>query len=185
MLLVKRNTSMVVPFFMVDSFDHISPKTGLTPSVQISKAGGSFASAGGTVAEIGNGWYKITLSTTDTNTLGPLAFYITATGADPVSFSIQVVAFDPESHTNLGLSMIDTSISTRATDSSVWEYITGVGVSAVTLLERAYRTLTNKMKVNKVTGGVALYADDDTSIDAMSTITESDIEATRSKLTWR
>jgi len=114
MLLVKQGASKVVPFFMVDSTDHISPKTGLTPSVQISKAGGTFAAAGGTVAEIGNGWYKITLSTTDTNTLGALSFYITATGADPVSFHIQIVAFDPESSTNLGLSMIDTNVSTRA-----------------------------------------------------------------------
>ena len=275
MLLVKQSASKVVPFFMVDSSDHVSPKTGLTPSVQISKAGEAFAAAGGTVAEIGNGWYKITLSTTDTNTLGSLAFYITATGADPVSFSIQVVAFDPESSTDLGLSRIDANISTRATDSSVWSYssrtltsfgtlitdiwnnstrtltsfagagaevwgyttrtltsfgtlvsdiwgyssrtltsfgtlvsdiwsygtrtltnfgtlvndiwgyTTTVGVSALTVLERAYRTLVNKMTVNKNTGSVTLYADNNTGTAATGTITESDTDVTRSKLSWQ
>jgi hypothetical protein len=133
MLLVKQSASKVVPFFMVDSSDHISPKTGLSPSVQISKAGGTFAAAGGTVAEIGNGWYRITLSTTDTNTLGSLAFYITATGADPVSFSIQVVAFDPESSTDLGLSRIDANISSRAPASTALSNATWTDARAAKL----------------------------------------------------
>ena len=146
MLLVRQGTSKVVPFFMVDSSNHISPKTGLSPSVQISKAGGSFATAGGTVAEIGNGWYRITLSTADTNTLGSLAFYITATGADPVSFSIQVVGFDPESSTDLGLSRIDANISSRATDSSVWSHssrtLTSFGTLVSDIWSHSTRTLT-------------------------------------------
>ena len=146
MLLVKQGHSKVVPFFMVDSGDHVTPKTGLTPSVQISKAGGTFGTPSGTVAEIGNGWYKITLATTDTNILGSLAFYITATGADPVSFSIQVVGFDPESNTNLGLSMIDTNVSTRATDASVWSYssrtLTSFGTLVSDIWSHSTRTLT-------------------------------------------
>jgi hypothetical protein len=151
MLLVKQSASKVVPFFMVDSSDHISPKTGLSPSVQISKAGGTFAAAGGTVAEIGNGWYKITLSTTDTNTLGSLAFYITATGADPVSFSIQVVAFDPESSTDLGLSRIDVDISSRA--------------PASTALSNATWTDTRAVKLDNL----------DATISSRSTLTASDV----------
>jgi len=69
--------------------------------------------------------------------------------------------------------------------SDIWGYTTGVGVSAVTLLERAYRTLVNRMKVNKNTGSVTLYADNDTATAATGTITESDTEVTRSKLTWQ
>jgi hypothetical protein len=52
-----------------------TPATGKTVAVTISKAGGAFAnpSAGATNAvEVGNGWYKVTLSVTDTNTLGDL-----------------------------------------------------------------------------------------------------------------
>ena len=55
--------------------DHISPATGKTVAVVISKNGAGFAnpSAGATNAtEIGNGWYYVDLSTTDTATLGPV-----------------------------------------------------------------------------------------------------------------
>jgi hypothetical protein len=69
--------------------------------------------------------------------------------------------------------------------SDIWGYTTSVGVSAVTVLERAYRTLVNKMKVNKSTGSVTLYADNDTGTAATGTVTESDTEVTRSKLIWQ
>ena len=77
---------------MVQSSDHITGLTGATPAVTISKAGGSFASAGGTVTEVSSGWYKIALTTTDTNTLGDLAYHITAASGDPTDFADQVAA---------------------------------------------------------------------------------------------
>lgn len=77
-------------FKMIDSTDHFSKKTGLTCTVNISKAGAAFGAAGGTVTEVANGWYKIVLTTTDTNTVGDLSFYITATGADDTDFVDQV-----------------------------------------------------------------------------------------------
>ena len=79
---------------MVDSTDHITGKTGLTVTVTLSKAGGSFGAAGGTVTEISSGWYKIALTTTDTNTVGDLAYHCTSTGADPTDFTDQVTAGD-------------------------------------------------------------------------------------------
>lgn len=85
-----QSTAYVKTFFMVDAADHISPKTGLTVTVTLSKNGGAFAAAGGTVAEIANGWYKITLNTTDTNTLGDLAFHCTGTNADDTDFACKV-----------------------------------------------------------------------------------------------
>lgn len=75
---------------MIDSSDHLSKKTGLTCTVNISKAGAAFGAAGGSVTEVANGWYKVALNTTDTNTLGDLAYYITATGADDTDFVDQV-----------------------------------------------------------------------------------------------
>jgi hypothetical protein len=77
-------------FLLVQSLDHLTGLTGATPTVVISKAGAAFAAAGGTVTEIANGWYKIALTTTDTNTLGDLAFHVTATNADPNDFTDQV-----------------------------------------------------------------------------------------------
>lgn len=78
-------------FLMVQSADHITGLTGASPTVTLSKAGGSFASAGGTVTEVSSGWYKIALTTTDTNTLGDLAFHVTAGSGDPTDFVDQVV----------------------------------------------------------------------------------------------
>ena len=66
--------------------------TGYTPTVTLSKAGGAFAAAAGTVTEIGSQWYKIVLTTVDTNTAGDLAFHITAGGAADVDFTDQVVS---------------------------------------------------------------------------------------------
>lgn len=90
MAIVKQSTAYTRMFKMIDSADHISKKTGLTCTVNLSKAGGAFGAAGGTITEVANGWYKIALTTTDTNTLGDLAYYITATGADDTDFSDQV-----------------------------------------------------------------------------------------------
>lgn len=77
---------------MVDSTDHISAKTGLTVTVTVSKAGGAFGAAGGTITEVSSGWYKIALTTTDTNTLGDLAYHCTSTGADATDFVDQISA---------------------------------------------------------------------------------------------
>ena len=107
---VKQSTTAYpLVFFMVDSADHITGKTGLTVTVTLSKAGGAFAAASGAVSEIGNGWYKVAGNATDTNTLGALALHATATGADALDVLYEVVAFDPQSATNLGLSALPTA----------------------------------------------------------------------------
>ena len=64
------STSYPMNFFMADSTDHIAGKTGLEPTVTISKNGGAFAAAAGAVTEIGNGWYSLAGNATDRNTLG-------------------------------------------------------------------------------------------------------------------
>lgn len=92
---LKQSTSRVISFFMTLASDHLTAATGKTPVVNISKAGAAFAAAAGAVAEIGNGWYKVTLTTVDANTLGDLAFHITGTSCDDTDFKEQVVALDP------------------------------------------------------------------------------------------
>lgn len=81
---------------MVDSSDHVTGKTGLSSpdsiTLTISKAGGSFAAVGGAISEVSSGWYKVSLTTTDTGTLGDLAFHATATGCDPTDWCDQVTA---------------------------------------------------------------------------------------------
>src|SRR5574337_1467581 len=108
------STAQPLVFLLIDSADHISPKTGLTPTVTISKSGGSFAAPAGTVSEIANGWYKVAGNATDTATLGPLILHATSAGADPVDLLYSVVAYDPRSATNLGLSALTTAAPAAA-----------------------------------------------------------------------
>lgn len=70
--------------------DHVTAATGLTIVVTLSKAGGAYAAAGGTVTEIANGLYKIALTTTDTNTVGDLAIRGAVATMDDVKFVDQV-----------------------------------------------------------------------------------------------
>lgn len=103
MLLKQSQTAFNLVFLMIDSTDHISPKTGLTPTVTLSKNGGSFGAAAGAVTEIANGWYKVAANATDANTLGPLVLHATGSGADPVDIMFNVVAFDPGDSVRAGL----------------------------------------------------------------------------------
>lgn len=75
MNLLKQSTAVTVvigPF--LDASDGVTEETALgTPAVELSKAGGSFASAStGTTAHLAEGWYDCDLDSTDTNTLGRL-----------------------------------------------------------------------------------------------------------------
>lgn len=88
-------TAVPLTFVMVDSSDHVTPKTGLTPTVTLSKNGAAFAAPAGAVSEIGSGWYKVAANATDSNTLGVLDLHATAGGADPQDEEFLVVAYDP------------------------------------------------------------------------------------------
>lgn len=98
---------------MVANSDHVTPVTGLTPTVTLSKSGAAFGAAAGAVTEIANGWYKVAGNATDTGTLGPLVLHATGTGADPCDIYSDVVAFDPQSASSLGLSNLDATVSSR------------------------------------------------------------------------
>ncbi|WP_025322256.1 hypothetical protein [Deferrisoma camini] len=83
MRVIKQSTAATVMILMVDSTDHVTGKTGLTLTVEISKDGGAFTTISPTVTERGNGWYAVSLAATDTDTVGDLVVRCTATGADP------------------------------------------------------------------------------------------------------
>lgn len=89
------STAYHIVFLMVDSNDHVTAKTGLTPTVTLSKNGAAYGAAAGTVSEIANGVYKLAANATDLNTLGTLALHAAATGADPVDMLLEVVSHDP------------------------------------------------------------------------------------------
>lgn len=71
-MLIPQNSAFNRPFYV--------GVTSLTLSVQLSKNGGAFGAAGGSVSEISLGWYQLALNSTDTNTVGALAWSITGSG---------------------------------------------------------------------------------------------------------
>lgn len=75
-------------FLMIASADHITPKTGLTVTVQISKDGGAFAGATNSVTEIANGVYKISFIQAEQNA-DIITWKMTATGADQRTITIK------------------------------------------------------------------------------------------------
>lgn len=113
-LLKQSSAAQPLVFLMVDSTDHITPKTGLSPTVTLSKSGGSFAAPSGAVSEIGNGWYKVAGNSTDTATLGPLILHATGTAADPVDVVYDVVAFDPQDSVRIGLTALPNAAADAA-----------------------------------------------------------------------
>lgn len=84
---IKKNTALAnFPFVMTDSSDHVSPKTGLTVTGQVSIDGAAFAGLTNAVSELSNGWYTVNLAAADVNG-DTVALKFTATGADPLNLS--------------------------------------------------------------------------------------------------
>lgn len=71
----------LVAFVLVDVDGLEVPGLGTAFDVEISKNGGAFTAGLGIKAEIGDGWYSYMLTSTETNTAGPLAVKVTAVGA--------------------------------------------------------------------------------------------------------
>src|SRR3990167_6671539 len=67
-----------INFVLVDaSYTEVPGQVGV--SAFIRKAGGAFVAATNPVVETSNGWYRLSLTATETNTIGPLDVYIAAT----------------------------------------------------------------------------------------------------------
>ncbi len=134
-LLKKSSTTRPLLFLLVSSTDHITGLTGASVTVTISKAGGSFAAPSGSLTEIANGWYQVAANATDTNTNGPLLLHATAAGGDPTDDRFEVVSFDPDSATNLGLSNIDAAISSRSATGAQMDLVNAPNPTAITAIQ--------------------------------------------------
>jgi hypothetical protein len=92
---IAKNTALsAFSFLMVDSSDHVTPKTGLTVTGQRSIDGGAFANCtnNASIAEIGtSGVYKVDLSAADLNG-DVITLKFTATGADATVIVIKTEA---------------------------------------------------------------------------------------------
>jgi len=88
-------TEHLVAFVLVDSLGAVVEGLGTTFSVQVSKNGGAFAAGAGDKAEVSNGWYSYELTSSETDTEGPLAIVVTGTGAVQQNLLYQVVGAVP------------------------------------------------------------------------------------------
>ncbi len=82
--IVQGTAIKVMPFLLVASSDGITGLTGVSPDVEISKNGGTFAPPAGAITEMAYGVYCIEPNALDSDTVGPIWIHATATGADPV-----------------------------------------------------------------------------------------------------
>lgn len=79
---IKKNTALANFMFpLVDSTDHVTPKTGLTVTATRSLDGAAFAACANAVTELSNGVYKISLAAGDLNG-DVVTLRFTATGGD-------------------------------------------------------------------------------------------------------
>jgi len=104
-------------FFMQDSTDtypNRNGKTGLAPTVTISKNGAAFGAPTGAVTEVANGYYKVAANATDSATLGELLLKATSAGAAGCFIRFQVVGFDPRDAVRLGLTALPNAVSGAA-----------------------------------------------------------------------
>lgn len=106
-------TGYSIVFLVVQAADHVTGLTGVTPTVYLSKNGAAGVVPSGAISAVDAsnmpGLFKVAGNATDSNTLGPLALHATATGGDPVDVIYNVVAYNPQSATNLGLSALPTA----------------------------------------------------------------------------
>jgi hypothetical protein len=64
---IKKGVAYTIVFKMVDATDFATPETGITVIETISKDGGAFNACANAFSEIGSGWYKIVLTSSEMN----------------------------------------------------------------------------------------------------------------------
>lgn len=92
---IPQSATIRIPLQAYLTSDHVSPATGKTIAITISKNGAAYGnpSAGATNATaIGNGSYYVDLSTSDTDTQGPLFILGTSSGVDAIVAIYNVVS---------------------------------------------------------------------------------------------
>src|SRR5258707_9653466 len=160
MQIIPNGDTRPIPFFLVQSSDHISPLTGATPTVTVSKNGAAFAAPAGAVSEIANGWYKLTPSGADTTTNGMLLLHATAASGDPSDLSAQVAAPNVYDAVRLGLSALPNAGAGSAGGVPLGDASGNAALSAATEAAIAALILSNPTHPinNDTSGNVTLNA---------------------------
>lgn len=156
---IPQSTTKLVLFKAYLSLDHVTEATGKTIAITISKNGGAFGNPNVgalNATEISSGWYKVSLDTTDTNTLGPLAIRGAVATIDDVGILLEVVSATSGGYTNL-----DAAVSSRMAT-----YTQPTGFLAATFPTGTVANTTN------ITAGTI------TTVSAVTGLTASNLDAT-------
>lgn len=82
---IKRGQTPNLPVFLVDVTDLRTPETGVTtPTITISKNGGTFVAGAGVFSELVTGDYTYQPTAAETDTVGPLRFDVEKSGVTAV-----------------------------------------------------------------------------------------------------
>jgi hypothetical protein len=158
---IPQSTAYVAVFKAYLASDHATEATGKTIAITISKAGGAFGNpaAGATNAtEISSGWYKVSLGTGDTDTLGIIAIRGAVATIDDVGIWYNVVSATTGGATNL-----DAAITTRmATYTQPTGFLAATFpttvASTTNITAGTITTATNVTTVNGLAAGVITNA---------------------------
>lgn len=85
--------------------------------LMVGKAGGTEANSTGTATHVATGLFKYVFATAELDTLGEVSLRLAKTGVYNDVRVVNVVAFDPYTGSNLGLSSLDTTVSSRSSHS--------------------------------------------------------------------
>lgn len=144
----QNTTGYPITFVMFSSQDHINGVTGLTPSVTISKNGGVFVNASGSISEIGSGWYAFNGSIPDRNTIGELVIKATAPNSDSFETKYTIVPFDPFDSMRLGLTSLPnapagTSFGLPVNDAVIFGYVASASTTTGFLGDASLSSIDN------------------------------------------
>lgn len=153
------STAYPLLFFMYADDGSGAGVTGLSPTVTISKNGGSYNSPAGAVSQVANGLYKVAGNATDTDTKGVIWLKATGTGALPFNYPVATIVFDSKLE-QLMSQAVTTSLATAVANNSVIGYI--LAASAASDYDRATDSLhasyVNAPTVTDVVNGVMAEA---------------------------
>lgn len=179
-----------IPVLLVDLTDGYTPKTGQTaPTVTISKNGATAATGTGTWTEIGNGQYYYEFASGEVDTLGWIAVNVQKTACRQYNAVVQIMAYDYAAGTNLGLTNLDATVSTRLPTASYTAAPAATAIADAILVRNiaaggdgdgsttertvrsALRAMRNKVAVSN--GVMTVYKEDDSTTGWTATLSNT------------
>lgn len=142
---IPQSIARKVVFIAYLSSDHLTPATGKTIAITISKNVGAFGNpnAGATNAtEIANGWYYYSADTTDTGTAGMLLVNGAGTGVDQVSIGYDVVNANTGELAALPNTAVTTNGSLLTSGSGTAQLTVTAGLASANTTQLAGQTVT-------------------------------------------